>query len=166
MFSMAEVKYLQKVEHMEKSKAEAAARKWLLALPKNERRIALLRARLIDRHNGLKDMLGQAKDVPPVPSALQAYFELVKALSEIDRSQWGEWFQIEKFECSERRCQFTIITSQTKDIDEVVRLVAKSEYFRGRAKEQRVVDKQGAGIRNAKGYESQSFEVRFKEQQD
>jgi type IV pilus assembly protein PilM len=163
MFSMAEVKYLDKVEHTEKAKAEKTVTAWLRALPRNEKRIAMLRGRLIERHNRLKDMLGQAKDVPPVPSALQAYFELVKALSEIPRDQWGDWFEIEKFECSERRCLFTIITSQTKDIDEVVRLVAKSEYFRNRAKDQGIVVKQGAGSRNAKGHETQAFEVRFKE---
>jgi type IV pilus assembly protein PilM len=166
MFSMAERKYLEKVEHKDKGTADKQVGAWLTAQARvHDKRIALLRAKLIERHTRLKDMLGQAKDVPPVPSALQAYFELVKALSKIPREQWGEWFQIEKFECSERRCGFTVITSQTKDIDEVRRLVAESEYFKSRAKEPRVVDAQGSGSRNAKNQEVQAFEVRFKDQE-
>jgi hypothetical protein len=72
--------------------------------------------------------------------------------------------QIEKFSCSERRLTFTIVTSQVRDIDEVVRLVGKNEYFKSRAKESRVIDKAGAGSKTNKGYETQGFEIRFKEQ--
>lgn len=165
MFQFAEKSYLTKVEHKDAAGAEKLAVDWVKALPRNETRITALRQRLISRHDRLKDVLGKAKNVPEVPSALRAYFELVKTLSEIPREQWGEWFEIEKFSCSERRCLFTIITSQVKDIDEVTRLVSKSEYWRGRAKEARVLDKQGAGGKNNKGYETQGFEIRFKEQE-
>jgi hypothetical protein len=163
MFQMAEIKYQEKVEHKDKATAEKLTREWVRSLSAPDKRIGTLRARLISRHSRLKDMLGKAKNIPEIESALHVYVELVKAFAEIPREQWGEWFQIEQFNCNERRLTFTIVTSQIRDIDEVVRLVAKNEYFKGRAKDTRVIEKTGGSSRNAKGYESQQFEVKFKE---
>jgi type IV pilus assembly protein PilM len=164
MFQMAEVKYLEKVEHKDKATAEKLARDWVKAQPKNEKRIANVRARLITRHTRLKDMLGKAKNIPEIESALKVYFELVKAFHENPRNeQWGEWFQIEQFNCTERRLTFTIVTSQVRDLDEVTRLIGKNEYFKKRAKDNRVIEKTGGTSKTPKGYESQAFEVKFKE---
>jgi hypothetical protein len=108
-------------------------------------------------------MLGQAKNIPEIKSALRVYYELVKAFGEVPRDQWGEWFQIEQFNCNERRLTFTIVTTQVRDIDEVARLVSKSEYFKGRGRESRVIEKTGTNTKLANGRESQAFEVKFKE---
>jgi type IV pilus assembly protein PilM len=164
MFHMAEAKYLEKVEHKDKATADKLASDWLRAQPRNEKRIGNLRSRLISRHGRLKDMLGKAKNIPEIESALRVYFELVKALAETPRDQWGEWFQIEQFNCNERRLTFTIVTSQVRDIDEVSRLVGKSEYFKGRAKDVRVIETTGGSAKTPKGYESQAFEVKFEDQ--
>lgn len=164
VFQMAEAKYLEKVEHVDKATAEKKALDWVKdQRPAYAKRIGNMRSKLIARHTHLKDMLGQAKNIPEIKSALRVYYELVKAFSEVPRDQWGDWFQIEQFNCNERRLSFTIVTTQVRDIDEVARLASKSEYFKDRARESRVIEKTGTNSKLPNGRESQAFEIKFKE---
>lgn len=164
MFQMAERKVLEQVDHKDPATAERDARAFVTALPRDETRLGRLRGRLVDRHRSLQSGLGLAKEIPEIHSATRVYFELVKALSEVPRTEYGEWFSISKFDCNERKLLFTIETSQTRDFDTVLNLVKKSKYFQDRAKNQgsQMVEKQAKST-NAEKREVQPFEIRFRE---
>lgn len=162
MFVNAEKEYLTQVEHKDAASALAEAQRYAGSLPRDERRLGLLRARLIDRYRRLQSDLGMAKEIPEVRSATRVYYELVKAISEVPRDELGDWFAITKFECNERRLTFTIETSEVKAFDTVYSLVSKSPFFKELAKGS--IERQSR-TQTPEKYESCGFELKFKEQE-
>lgn len=164
MFHLAERKYLTQVDHKDEASAERDARAFVTSLPRDETRMGRLRGRLIERHRKLQSDLGLAKEIPEVPSATRVYFELVKALNEVPRSDYGDWFAITKLDVNERKLLFTVETSQTRDFDTVGDLLKKSAYFKSRAKNQgaQMIEKQAKST-NAEKREVQGFEIKFRE---
>jgi cell division ATPase FtsA len=163
IFRTAEERYLQDVGRQSEEQAKKTVDKWLGELEKDHTRISALRSRLVKRHRDLEQNLGLAKEIPKVPSAVQVMYELYAALSSVKREDLGDWFQIDKMEVNERRLTFTIVVSDGAAFDTVPKLLAKSAYFRERAKNPLAVAE--AGARQPVGGKWRGdFELKFKEE--
>jgi hypothetical protein len=165
MFQLAERKYLTQVDHKDDATSEKQALAWVRAQPFDHLRISKLRTHLIARHRKLQSDLGMAKEIPEVPSATRVMFEIYKALSSVSRDELGEHFSIDKMDISERRCSFTIVTSDTNDYDEVKALISKNEYLRTRAKNPQQMLEAQSRQQTKEGYASTPFDIKFKEQE-
>ena len=165
IFRTAEEKYIQAHDKRTEDQAKKAVDTWFGELTPDHTRIDALRYRLGTRHRELAGNLGLAKEIVKVPSAVQVMYEVYAALSTVKPEDLGAWFQIEKMDITERQATFTIVASASSAFDTVPRLLSKSEYFQGRAKDpspNRIVE---AGARQSVGVKVRGdFQLKFKEE--
>jgi type IV pilus assembly protein PilM len=161
----AEKAYLQTVESKTDTDAEREIRQYLTKeIPQDHTRLAALKSRLLKHHRTLREQLGWAKGVQPVPSALEVWVEIVKALSSVERNQLGAWFQIRALDVSPRQARLTVVVDNKDIFDEVRRLLTASPYFAERARNASQIVEPQDQKKVAERWE-QSFDFRFAEEE-
>jgi type IV pilus assembly protein PilM len=164
MYKVPEMAYLQAVKNKpSKQAAEQEMNAWLRALPQDHLRIEAIRRHLLSRHRELQGSLGLAKDVPPVPSAVQVWYEAYKDLSSVPREQLGSWFRVTRMDITVNQATIGIEVADEGTLDVVQRIFEKSPYFRGRAKRANEVVSRAA-VRPQAGRLVTDFMFRFKDE--
>ncbi|MDA1194333.1 MAG: hypothetical protein O2894_04045 [Planctomycetota bacterium] len=159
-----ELAYLQGIGNKSEDVAKQTARNWLLALPRDERRIQQMRSLLIQRHRFLQSELGLRSDITKLPSALKVMYEMYKALSAVPREDLGTWFRIEDLTIQERRAIITLTVDDRRAFDTVRRVFSESPYFRDRASDPRLIVEPGPEQSAAEGRRQQRFTFVFREE--
>ncbi len=160
----AELAYQQGIENKTKDVADKTTKHWLRKqLPRDHTRIIKMRNRLIQRHRFLQSELGLRSDIPQLPSAVKAMFEVYKALSQVPRERLGSYFQINELTVQERRASIYVVVEDRRVFDEVRKLLGRSAYFKERAFDQTKVVEPGAESLLPGGYKRQIFTLKFRE---
>jgi type IV pilus assembly protein PilM len=160
----AEKAYLQAVESKTDTVSETEARSYLTRqIPQDHTRLVELQKLLTKRYRRLEGDLGMAKDIPPVPSALEVWVEIVRALSTRPREDYGPWLQIKTVDVTPRQARVTIQMDSAEVFDIARAVFEKSEYFKRRARNpSQIVEPQDR--HQAGGHWEQTFEFRFEEE--
>jgi type IV pilus assembly protein PilM len=133
IYDAAERAYMKEVKNTTDAEALDQTNRWMAGVD-TELRIDQLRQRLLQRHRELEGMLGLAKNVPAIPSAPQAMYEIYKALQGVPRDEYGSWFRISKMDINERQAQVEIEVADQGVYDTVRRQLERNEYLSRRAK--------------------------------
>jgi type IV pilus assembly protein PilM len=164
IFSLPEKAYQQAVKAKPSvTAAEAEIDAWLRSIPQDHTRIEAMRRRLQQRYRELEGTLGLAKDIDPVPSAVEVWYHVYKELSSVPRSELGSWFRITKMEITPGTAIVGVEVGDVATLDVVLRLFEKSEYFRRRARRANEVVSRGA-VKPQGNRHVSDFTFRFKDE--
>lgn len=155
--------YTQGAGRAPEGEAVRITRRWMDKAKGSPNEVTRIRTLLMQRHKELRDTLGLAKDIKPLPSALQGWHEIYKAFDEIPREELGDWFQIEQFELSESSFRCKIVLSESAVQDKIKRALENCAFLKDNARDPRKVVEPGGEQRLSDNRVRVEYTVKFKD---
>ena len=131
------------------------------SVPRDHRKLDILRSRLIQRYKKLDLVLGGG-DYPKVRSALEVWKEIYRALNQRERQEYGRHFRVLRMEVKQRSALVRIEVNEQATFDKISQQFERSPYLREEARDPTRVVQVGAA-QFVDGHWQADFEFRFKE---
>jgi type IV pilus assembly protein PilM len=169
----AELAYLRQVDNLSEADAKKAWQRWLASLPQDETRAQRYMSRLRQRHTTLESELGLASNIPPIPSALEFWLEVIRAMNKIPREEYcGQgstgpdrcWLRITRMDITARSATVKVEVADTAVLDRIRNQLDSSEALKRRARVKTRVAEPQSVTTTREGYFSGGFEFRFEDE--
>ena len=159
VFKSAEKKYLTNIENLEDQEANTKTNRQLKGLNERPAAVRTIRRKLQNRHRYLEEILGISKRIDPIPSAVEVWYELYKALDTLDRDTMG-FYRVLRMDVKAREMRIEVLAERTATLSDVRKALNSSEYFRKRARTPSNVVEVGSA-RVEGGNTKQTFTIKF-----